>query len=397
MSVYKKYMDGITQEGSTEVQLSRIKSEAARRRSSGNRRRIAAAVTAGVMMFSATAAAASGRDIFSLAAKWLGISEDSVSENMSDAYTAYLNTDTFKDKNVQIIPRSFYTDGSAGILFIDIARSDGKIFDCTPYAMCTGDGSPYTDPETGDGELHTPNIYFDHLSVCAVYTGENGTVTDLFSLPCRSYILEDDDPADSFITLAVFMDSSKLRENEETELSVYFGDLMTNKPYMEKDGEHFQYKMDITEGIAGLWQGGIHIDPQPCDRLTFTPDTQANFGAYPQYPDEDGVMRREDVTFTVDSITVSEKTVSYSIHTQRPEKMLFFDPYGAAEIIMKDGSRLTVTRDNTVPFICAEGGNLPDIGEDTQWTCRVSAMLPETVDISDIAAIRLGSEIFCQK
>lgn len=395
MSIYKEYMDGITQDGCSDTQLSRIKKEAAKRRSAKNRRHIAAAVTAGVMMFSATAAAAWDRDIFSLAAKWLRISEDSASENMSEAHTAYLNTDTFKDRDVQIIPRSFYTDGSAGLLFIDITRTDGKIFDCASYDVYTEDGTPYIDPETGMQETHTPQIYFDHLSVAAVYTDDNGAVNDLLPLPCRTYVLEDDDPADSFITLAVFMDSSKFHEGEETELSVYLGDLMTNKPYMKKgDNGTFWYEFNITEGIPGIWQGGISIDPKVCDRITLSPDAPSVFAAYPQYPDEDGVMRREDVSFTVDSITVSEMTMSFGVHSQRPEKMLFFDIYSAGEIFMKDGSSFAVCRDYTVPSVCAEGGNLPDIGDDTQWTCNVSVMLPEAVDIDEIAAIRLGSETF---
>lgn len=391
MSKYTEYMD--IQERNVRTEAADIKRLAAER-IHRRKRRIAGVTTAAVVMCTATVtAAAANRDIFSIAARWLGISADETAENMASIRRTAVNTDTFE--NLEIVPRDVFSDGSTDILFIDITRTDGGIFDCAPYGETFTDGTPHINTETGEQYTLTPKFYFDYLSPVADYLEENGDISEFYPLPCRGYITEDSDPLDSTVTMAVYMDGSNIRRDRETCLSLYLGDLVSTKHTLRQGvGKSIWIESDEVERINGIWQGCIYFTPTECEKLTLNPDSPSVFKANPQDLDENGDMPNIDVTFTVDEISISAMTASFKIHTDRPEEMLFLNTYSAGEIYLKDGSSIVINSDYTVPSVCREGGNLPGIGEDEFWTCSFSAMLTKNVDINNITAVKLGSEVY---
>ena len=102
-----------------------------------------------------------------------------------------------------------------------------------------------------------------------------------------------------------------------------------------------------------------------------------------------------DTPFTVDEINVTEMTVSLKIHGERPDEMRFFDEYSVGEIFLADGSSIVLNPDHRTPSILKGGEHLPAISpSDTPWECSLSVMLPETIDLDDVTAVRMGSEVY---
>ncbi|MCM1578864.1 MAG: hypothetical protein NC078_08720 [Ruminococcus sp.] len=393
MNTYKKYFREMSPEKSVCAQALSVKAKARREKSRRLRVRTAAAAAFMICTVTATAAAAD-RDIFSIASRWLGLSPAETVQNAVNISRTTVNTDTFE--NIDLVPRSVFTDGSMNILFIDITRTDGGVFDCAPYTETFTDGTPHMNVKTGEPYVITPVFDFKNLNAVAFYYNEDRSdVEEQTFVPCRIFLTEDSDPLDSTLTLALFLDGTDMRYDRETVLSLYLGTLYSTKHTLRQDENNTLWlESRETEHMEGIWQGSVYFTPVQCERLYAAPGSVSEFTAYPRDLDENGRMPEIKVPFTVDEISVSRMTASFRLHAARPEKMLFLNTLDIGEIYLDDGSVIPVNADYTHPFTCNESGNIPAVDDSEYWTCDLSVMLTSPIDINRVTAVRFGSETF---
>lgn len=394
MSIYKKYMDSVFTDRSLESQSDAVR-KAARAERSKRRKMCAAGVTAAAVMMCSVTAAASDRNILEMAAEWLGIGSQKAESSMAQVRC---NESYNEIEGVEFVPRSVYSDGVVNIFFIDLIRTDGGIFDCSKFDVYMTDGTPAIDPETGEQMTDKHRIRFDHISATSHgIDHETGEEIPFVIIPCRPYIMEDDNPTDNMVTVAVYAEKEKgLLENGEATICLLLGGIKNQKHSMRQDAKgHYWIESETVEAMVGCWNGNLYYTPAECEKITLNPGNVSVFKTYPQNVDENGVMPMYDTPFTVDEISVSEMTVSLKIHGERPDEMRFFDEFCVGEIFLSDGSSILLNPDISTPSILKGGEHLPAISPaDTPWECSLSVMLPETVDLDDVTAVRMGSEVY---
>ncbi len=400
MSIYKKYFDEISQSAagtSLDTQTENIRSKA--RRIKRRRRNVwAAGITAAAFMMCTVTAAATDRNILEMAAAWLGICTEKAETAMAQIRTVEMYNEF---KGLEVRPQTVYSDGSVNIFFIDLIRTDGGIFDCSEYDVKMTDGTPAIDPETGLQETDRQRIHFGHISATSHYdimeNGENMGESAFQIVPSSIYVMDDDDPTDNMITVAVYAEKEKgLLESGESTLCLLLGNITTSKHSLRKGaGNSLWIESETVDSMPGTWNGNLYFTPRECEKITLTPGRDSIFKTYPQNVDENGIMPMYDTTFTVDEIVLTEMTVSLKIHGQRPDEMRFFNPYSTSELFFSDGSSIVLNTDYRTPSILKGGEHLPALNSaEEPWECHLSIMLPETIDLDDVTAIRMGSEIF---
>lgn len=394
MSIYKDHMDSIYPDMSIEDQSEVIR-QAAKKRQSRHRKMCAAGVTAAAVMMCSVTATASDRNIFELAASWLGIGTEKAENGMAQVRSSEMYNEI---EGVEFVPRSVYSDGTVNIFFIDLIRTDGGIFDCSEFDVYMTDGTPAIDPETGEQMTDKHRITFDHISATSHGIDyETGEEIPFGIIPCRPYIMEDDDPTDNTVTVAVYAEKEKgVLENGEATVCLLLGGIKDQKHSLKQDAKgHYLIESETVEAMVGCWNANLYYTPTECEKITLTPGSVSTFKTYPQNVDENGVMPMYDTPFTVDEINVTEMTVSLKIHGERPDEMRFFDEYSVGEIFLADGSSIVLNPDHRTPSILKGGEHLPAISpSDTPWECSLSVMLPETIDLDDVTAVRMGSEVY---
>ncbi|MDE6594283.1 MAG: hypothetical protein K2K57_14620 [Oscillospiraceae bacterium] len=397
MSIYKKYFDEISPNTSLDTQTENIRSKA--RRIKRRRRNVwAAGITAAAFMMCTVTAAATDRNILEMAASWLGIGTEKAETAMAQIRTVEMYNEF---NGLEVRPQTVYSDGSVNIFFIDLIRTDGGIFDRTEFNVTMTDGTPAIDPETGLQQTDRHRTRFGHISATSHYdimeNGENIGESAFQIVPSSIYVMDDDDPSDNMITVAVYAEKEKgLLESGEATLNLLLGNITTEKHSLRKGaGDSLWIESEIVDSMPGTWNGNLYFTPRECEKITLTPGKASIFKTYPQNVDENGIMPMYDTPFTVDEIVLTEMTVSLKIHGQRPDEMRFFNPYRASEIFFSDGSSIVLNPDYRTPSILKGGEHLPALNSsDEPWECSLSIMLPETIDLDDVTAIRMGSEVF---
>ncbi len=159
MSEFKNYFDGIDTTANTAAECGEIRSKAARIK---KRRKVASSalgVTLAVMMTTTVAvSAAGGWDISEIIGRWFKGNASSVMDNLSEVTVSELDENNFGA--LELTPRGAVTDDNVIILFMDVTRTDGGVFDHTEYELTDKEGNVVYD-KNGDAYTDTHWCYLN--------------------------------------------------------------------------------------------------------------------------------------------------------------------------------------------------------------------------------------------
>ncbi len=428
MSEFKNYFDGIDTTANTAAECGEIRSKAARIK---KRRKVASSalgVTLAVMMTTTVAvSAAGGWDISEIIGRWFKGNTELISDNLS-VVTAENVENGFEFINIS--PNGAVVDDNMAVIFLDVTRNDGNIFDSGEYTATTKDGEIFYD-SNGENGLIEPHFYFEIIDESFTMlnkANEDFIFTFDSSVPARQYLVDDGNPADNSITIAVCCDISTLRQmyfrgleaaKNNDEVTVRYSDASGNFDYEiksikfklgslteKRNNVISQYKNGgilidsfVPERIFGSWNGEFNFDIKSPKTASVQPNREAIFKVNPSNPNEDGVLEKYDYSFNVEKITVSQMSVSFELDGEAPEQQRFLETWKIGEIIMKNGNTVQISSDgNTTPSIFREGGNvnenLPSEYTSETWHISASVMLPEPIDPDEVEAVRLGDTTF---
>ena len=352
------------------------------------RRHIGAAciAAAAVLTTSVTAAAAAYNwDIRAITEAWFGGKTEYISDNMFEV-TVLNEKNSFDDLVFE--SKGAVYDENVLIVFMDITRTDGGIFDCTPYTPLFEDGTPYE----GDFEP-VPEHHFKDVNVYRTDSFVQDETTYMWDVPFRTrqYIVSDDDISDGRITMA-FCISAENMDKGTNEIHMEFGRLEEERYTIDHvDVQNRIYMNEnITEAISGTWSGDVTFEPEPCSIKRIAPYETAEVNVTHQNGDFD---KHE---FTVTELSVSQISLNLKLESELADEMLFFTQFCIGEIIMKDGSIYQICQNIEVPVIVSESGNIiwSGVERPDKWRVNVTYMLREPIDPGDVSAVRIGSTVF---
>lgn len=383
MNKYNEILSGMESKKNLSEELSEVAYEV--RKIKKRRRRMGTVCAAAAVVLSVTvtsAAAAYNWDIRAITAAWFGGRTENIAENILEI-TAENVTNSFE--NLVIEPKGAVYDENLAIVFMEIARTDGEIFDCLPYEALTTDGEPYPN---GSLDTKSPQYRFGTYDMY-VPAGENSWYAKRFF--SRYFIVGDDDPADERITAAFCMDSRSL-SSEHSKLHIEFGNLREDKFTFKPMGTMGTMLNAYTvETINGFWSGDIDFDEvHPCAQRKIAPNSSTEMRVYYQ----NGNSTEHE--FTVTELSVSQISVNAKMESDNPEEMMFLVEFEVGEVIMRDGSVHPICPDFSVPSFIAEYGNLTglDVPQQDKWEINATFMLQESINPDDAVQIKLGNTVF---
>lgn len=387
MNRYKEILSGIETGSDLSEEASGIVTRAQKIKS--RRRHIGAACisAAAVLTTSVTAAAAYNWSLHEIIETWFGGKTENISDNMLEI-TLENVTNTFD--NIIIEPKGAVYDENIAIVFMDITRTDGGIFDCTPYEAMTIQGEKYYDPWNNSLE-DIPQYKFGSFNMY-IPSGQGWFWGQNFI--SKAYRVEDSDPSDEKITMALCMDSQYL-DNSNNSVYIEFNDLNANKFYFSNmSGKGTLLTPYAAETINGSWKGSIIFDDIKIFRSKEIPAGKNTLmkAAY-----QNG--QTADHEFTVTDLSVSQISVNVKMYSDIPDESMFLIEFGVGEVIMTDGSVYPICPDIHVPnFVTENGGNLvldiDGLEKPDKWEINATFMLQESINPDDVSAVKIGDTIF---
>ena len=216
MNKYNQILSNIESQNDLTDDFSAVKSGIGKIKARRRRTRFACIAAAAVLTTSVTAAAAAYNwDIRSITAAWFGGKTEHIAESTVDI-TADNVTGSFDSLTVEPIGAVY--DENIAVVFVEFTRTDGGIFDCTPYEALTSDGELY--PE-GSNFTESPQYKFSDYDMYIPAGGEWMYERRFLS---RYYFVNDGNPADNKITAAFCMDSLSLNGGDR-KVHIEFGGL----------------------------------------------------------------------------------------------------------------------------------------------------------------------------
>lgn len=387
MSKYTNYFDGISPRTDNEKFAASVKCAVRPKRKSKRTFIAIASAAAAAAVLTVTASAAYDWNLGEAVRKFFG--GNKAEENIISA-DVISSENTFEDLNISV--KGAVRDKAFTIVFLDIERTDGEAFDCSPYVLTETNGTEIVS-ENGGSDTYYPKYEFNSVLPTISY---NGGSTSQYA-PTRLYVLDDGDPADSRITLAVCMDTTRpffgmededfVSESVKLDLKGFSGSKCHGKQY----GKGILLTSYNILNLNGGFSCEIDLGHSETESRTVYPNSEAALRAYSQTNDPDKIGFT-NFDFTVKELTVSSCSVSVSLERSTPDETEYIDTWNFGAVIMKDGSEIKF--DYESPSSIREGGNITHIaGMDDnggRWTVDASFVLPKTVDIDEIEAVRIG-------
>ncbi len=387
MSKFKDYFNVIEPLTDNEKFAAEVKRAARPKRKSRRSLIAIASAAAAAAVLTVTASAAYDWNLGEAVREFFGSRK--AEENIITA-DVISSENSFKDLNISI--KGAVRDKAFTIVFLDIERTDGEVFDCQPYAVTELDGTAIL---TEDGTANTYYPKYGFLSVLPEISFYDGSISKY--APTRQYLLDDGDPTDSRITLAVCMDTNhpfygiEDREFVSKSVKLELKGFKGNKHHGIKGKKSINLIPYETVNMYGGFSCEIDLGHSETESRTVYPNGTALLRAYSQSNNPDKI-EDTDFDFTVKKLTVSSCSVSVSLERSTPDETEYIDAWNFGAVIMKDGSELKF--DYESPSSIMEGGNITHIaGMDDnggKWTVTASFVLPKTVNIDDIEAVRIG-------
>lgn len=397
MNRYKEILSGIESSSSLSEEISAVTSRG--RKIKSRRRHIGAAcIAAAVVLTTSVTAAAYNWDIRAITGAWFGGKTEYIADNMLKV--TVLNEENSFDGLI-IEPKGAIYDKNLAIVFMDLIRTDGGIFNCTPYEAKTMQGEIYIDPIKNENREDIPQYKFGSLDMyipCPTPPNLSRSDQGGFFLAQRflskAYRVEDNDPSDEKITMAFCMDSQYLDKDNNT-VYIAFNSLNAIECYFSSmNGKGTLLTPYVAETISGSWKGNVVFeDIKMCGSKQIPADKNTVMKvAY-----QNG--KATDHEFTVTELSVSQISVNAKMYSENPDESMFLIEFGIGEVIMKDGSVHPICPDLSVPnFITENSGNLvldivglemPD-----KWEINATYMLQESIDPENVSAVKIGDTIF---
>lgn len=387
MSKFKDYFDGIEPRTDNEKFAAEVK-YAARPKKKSRRTFIAiASAAAAAAMLTVTASAAYEWNLGEAVRAFFGGRK--AEENI---ITADVISSENSFENLDISVKGAVKDKAFTIVFLDIERTDGEIFDCSPYVLTETDGTEFV---LRDGSTVTeyPEYGFDSVLHTISYVGGGSSQY----APTRQYVLDDGDPSDSRITLAFCMDTShpfygmEDREFVSESVKLEFKGFSGSKDHGKRYGEGTLCTPYDILNLSGGFSCEINLGNSETESRTVYPNGETALRAYSQANDPSKVEFAY-FDFTLKELTVSSCSVSVSLERSTPDETEYIDTENFGTIIMKDGREIDFEGYKN-PSSVMESGNITHIdGLDNggRWTVDASFVLPKTVNIDEIEAVRIG-------
>lgn len=417
MSTFKNYFDDVDTNANTTAECGEIRSKAAKIK---KRRKIASSglgVTLAVMMTTTVAVSAvGGWDITEIIGRWFKGNTFSVMDNLSEVTVLELDENTFGA--LDLTPRGAVTDENVIILFMDVTRTDGGVFDHTEYELTDKEGNVVYD-KNGDAYTDTPWCYFNVSQADAnvawtAYVGDEVYHHKWdWDMEVRQYEVDDGNPYDNKMTMAFCFDKTKTKEIFEVaednpnitdmrleDITLRIGNLKTKKETCELSEGSGVYEgktvinseiYDV-ENLPLIWNATLTFDPAPIDNKTVAPDSNTTI----KVVDTSG-MNQYDRSFTVKNISVSRISLSFDLEASPLEFWNMPEYYDITSIIMKNGDVIDVTNEQAIVRgmrSLTRSGNYTDLdGVRTDFE-HFTLIFKDPVDPNDVAAVRIGDTTF---
>ncbi len=334
-------------------------------------------------------------DFGKVLSQWLG-NEDKLHRVMSDVS---VSDEMNSFENLSINVGGGLTDGNMSIIFLDITRKDGGIFDMSDYLLEFKDGSVYSEKK------QLPKAFFDEL-VCTrerEKTGENTYGNPIvFAKQC---FIEDDNPVDNKLTLAVAWTESKNRDSKGIEISL--SDLKLTKmtvdyEYSKSSEEKYIVGTDTAyESFIGSYNATVNLESLSAavKSAEVSENIALNFYNHAQTAEE---LKHYDIDFTLDSVRVSPMTVNFKAHREIPDEIHYLTLHSSiGYVTLRDGSTVSIADGYEKPSFNNETGNgspntasgqlvYEKLGLIDRWDIDCSFMLEEAVDLDEVVSVTIG-------
>ena len=417
MSAFKNYFDEIDTRANTAAECGEIRSRAAKIK---KRRKIVSSglgVTLAVMMTTTVAVSAvGGWDITEIIGRWFKGNSASVMDNLSEVTVLELDENTFGA--LELNPRGVVTDENVIILFMDVTRTDGGVFDHTEYEVTDKEGNVVYDGN-GNAYKDVPQIHFGvpqaRANVAYTYYFDDEVYYDKgeWDMEVRQYEVDDGNPYDNKMTMAFCFDKTRVdifndAKNESTGvtdtklegITLRLCNLKTTKDHYKLiDGEGvYEGKTAIyseayeDENMPLIWNAKLAFDAVPIDNKTVEPDRSTTITVT-----DAGGMSHFDRSFTVKNISVSKISLSFDLEAP------FFDfwnmpvYYDISSVIMKNGDVIDVTKERAIVR------DMRSLTKHVTYTTfdgvgtnyeQLTVIFKDPIDLNDVAAVRIGDTTF---
>lgn len=374
MSKYKEFFDNIHPQTSDKELFAEVKSMARFR--IRYTKKIALAVSAAfVVMMSSMTVLAYNSGFMDSVRTFFSDNNEVIPNNVNDvSVIAYENTFDALDISVS----GAVCDDKFTVIFIDVQRKDGGIFDTSDYFLTDNNGNEMI---MSDGKKYVlqPSVkFFSDHSHSITSDGLELTETR------RCYLVSDNNTADNKITLAYCI--SDFNKNVCRTFRIDLENLYIESHYGSMRGEYIYLHSRDNESFSGSFLCEIDMEKLSSisEVITIHPDVSA--GVPVSVRDTGKKPEPTQHLFTVEEISVSGITIKIKLKGERLETEGYIQTYnanGIGSIILEDGTALPFGNE-TLPQIVLEHSD-----SDT-WYFDGSFVLPQTIELDEISEIVIG-------
>lgn len=417
MSEFKNYFDSVDTKANTAAECGEIRSRAAKIK---KRRKIASSglgVTLAVMMTTTVAVSAvGGWDITQIIGRWFKGNTASVMDNLSEVTVLELGEDNFGA--LELTPRGAVADENVIILFMDVTRTDGGVFDHTEYEVTDKEGNVVYD-KNGNAYKDVPWCYFNVSQADAnvawtAYAGDEVYHHKWdWDMEVRQYEVDDGNPYDNKMTMAFCFDKRRTKEifgaskdNANItdirleDITLRIGNLKTKKETYElsegsgvyEDKTVINSKDHEVENLPLMWNATLTFDTAPIDNITVKPNSNTTI----KVTDTNG-MNQYGRSFTVKNISASKISLSFDLEAPPYDFWNMPEYYDITSIIMKNGDVIDVTKEQEIvrgTRSLTRSGNYTELdGVRTDYE-HFTLIFKDPIDPNDVAAVRIGDTTF---
>lgn len=417
MSTFKNYFDGIDTSTNTAAECGEIRERVSKIK---KRRKVVSSglgVTLAVMMTTTVAvSAAGGWDITEIIGRWFKGDTASIMDNLSEVTVLELEENNFGA--LEITPKGMVTDDNVIILFMDVTRTDGGVFDHTEYEVTDKDGNIVYD-ESGSAYKELPWCKFGvsqaKANVAYTFYFDDEVYHDKgeWDMEVRQYEVDDGNPYDNKMTMAFCFDKTRIdilgvskdesagvTDTKLEGMTLRLCNLKTTKEnYEPAEGKGvYEGKRIInsepyeTENIPLIWNAELAFDAVPIDNKTVAPNSSTTIKVV-----DTGGMDQYDRSFTVTNISVSKISLSFDLKAPVFDFWNMPSYYDISAIIMKNGDVIELTKEleivrdmrSLTRHITYTDKN--GVGTNVE---HMSIILKDPIDPNDVAAVRIGDTVF---
>lgn len=334
-------------------------------------------------------------DFGKVLSRWLG-NTDKLHQVISNVSVPY-EMNSFE--NLDIAVGGGLTDGNMNIIFLDITRTDGGIFDMSDYRLEFSDGQIYSE----DKQL--PKAAFEKYFCTGEReaTGENTYTNPL--IYAKQCFIADENPVDNKLTMAVAWKKRESSDSMGLEISLTnlkLTKMTVDYEYSKDSEEKYIVATDNTyESFKGTYNATVNLEALSADikSAEVSENIALNFYNHAQTAEE---LKHYDLDFTLDSVRISPMTVNFKAHREIPNERHYLTlNHSIGYVTLKDGSTVAIADGYEKPSFNNELGNgSPNCASGQlvyekpkfidRWDIDCSFMLEKAVELNDVISVTIG-------